>query len=179
MREFRMAQAQIKIMADELAIQAIGSSLDKFGLLNICNIEQHDSNDVVVQCCAYNKVFSAPVRMGEILDQVRAYQDKLLKQKSSIIDFGAGKLNTALGVFYLQGGQEVILTEKEIEILVYLYENKDSVISREELLERVWNYAKDVETHTLETHIYRLRQKIEADPTDPQILKTKDNGYSV
>ena len=174
-----MAQNIITIMADEPAIKALASSLDKFGLSNICNIDQHDNKDIIVRCCANEKTFKTPSRIGKIIDQIIIFQHKLSEQKSLIIDIGGGKLNTSLGVLSIDNGEDIILTEKEVEILVYLHENKGKVVTREELLNHVWSYAKDVETHTLETHIYRLRQKIEIDPTNPQILKTKENGYSV
>jgi len=174
-----MVQNIITIMADEPAIKALTYSLDKFGLSNICEVEQHDNMDIILQCCTNKKVFKAPSRIGEIIDQIRIYKHKLLEQKALNFSIGNGRINTSLGVFYLDNGEDITLTEKEVEILTYLYENKGKVVTREELLERVWNYAKDVETHTLETHIYRLRQKIEIDPTSPKILKTKENGYSV
>ncbi|NQZ14120.1 MAG: winged helix-turn-helix domain-containing protein [Alphaproteobacteria bacterium] len=71
----------------------------------------------------------------------------------------------------------IILTEKERDILVFLSNSGELPVGKDELLHKIWNYAPDLETHTLETHIYRLRKKIEADPTNPKILITENDGY--
>ena len=73
--------------------------------------------------------------------------------------------------------QKVRLTEKETSILKYLYRSGDKVVSRDTLLNEVWGYNAGVTTHTLETHVYRLRQKIEADPSNAEILVTETGGY--
>ena len=69
------------------------------------------------------------------------------------------------------------LTEKETAILKYLYRTGDKVVSRDVLLNEVWGYNAGVTTHTLETHIYRLRQKIEPDPSNAKLLVTEPGGY--
>jgi len=69
------------------------------------------------------------------------------------------------------------LTDKETAILKYLYRAGDKVVSREVLLDEVWGYSANVTTHTLETHVYRLRQKIEPDPSNVTILITEPGGY--
>ena len=76
-----------------------------------------------------------------------------------------------------EGGQKVRLTEKETSILKYLYRAGSRVVSRDTLLSEVWGYNAGVTTHTLETHIYRLRQKIERNPSEAQILVTEPGGY--
>jgi DNA-binding response OmpR family regulator len=76
-----------------------------------------------------------------------------------------------------KGVAEIRLTEKEKEILVFLHEHTGQPVLREDLLHAVWGYGSDIETHTLETHIYRLRQKIEKDPARPEILLTSEVGY--
>jgi DNA-binding response OmpR family regulator len=74
---------------------------------------------------------------------------------------------------------KVRLTEKETAIIKFLYLANGGVVSRDQLLVEVWGYNADITTHTLETHVYRLRQKIEEDPSNAKILVTKPNGYSV
>jgi DNA-binding response OmpR family regulator len=74
-------------------------------------------------------------------------------------------------------GKKVPLTARETDLLKYLYRAGDRIVARDMLLDDVWNYKRDVTTHTLETHIYRLRQKIEADPDHPKILLTEPGGY--
>jgi DNA-binding response OmpR family regulator len=76
-------------------------------------------------------------------------------------------------------GSKVRLTEKETSILRYLYRFGQQPVSRETLLQEVWGYNSGVTTHTLETHIYRLRQKLEKDVATPAILVTEAGGYNL
>ena len=78
-----------------------------------------------------------------------------------------------------EDGSKVRLTEKETAILKYLYRAEQKVITRDVLLEEVWGYNSGVTTHTLETHIYRLRQKIEKDPSNAALLVTESGGYKL
>ncbi len=73
--------------------------------------------------------------------------------------------------------RKVRLSEKETSILKYLYRSGSNVVGRETLLREVWRYNSRVTTHTLETHVYRLRQKIEADPSNAELLVTEPDGY--
>ena len=69
------------------------------------------------------------------------------------------------------------LTEKEVAIVQYLYKIKGRIVTKTELLQEVWGYSPDVTTHTIETHIYRLRQKVEHDNPSSQLILTEDGGY--
>jgi DNA-binding response OmpR family regulator len=69
------------------------------------------------------------------------------------------------------------LTQKEAEMIEYLWENKDRIISKEELLKEIFGYKEGVETHTVETHIYKLRQKINDDENG--LIYTKEGGYTI
>jgi DNA-binding response OmpR family regulator len=73
----------------------------------------------------------------------------------------------------------VRLTDKETAILKYLYRAGDKAVAREKLLDEVWGYNAAVTTHTLETHVYRLRQKIEEDPSTAKLLVTEAGGYKL
>jgi DNA-binding response OmpR family regulator len=73
--------------------------------------------------------------------------------------------------------KKIRLTEKETNILKVLYRAPDGVVPRDVLLHEVWGYNAGVTTHTLETHIYRLRQKIEPDPSNARLLVTESGGY--
>jgi DNA-binding response OmpR family regulator len=75
----------------------------------------------------------------------------------------------------VDGTRKIRLTEKETDILRYL-RTAPGIVPRQTLLGEVWGYGPQVATHTLETHIYRLRKKIETDPDAP-ILVTEDGGY--
>ena len=76
-------------------------------------------------------------------------------------------------------GVKLRLTEKEAAILRYLHRAEQQPVARETLLKHVWGYNANVTTHTLETHIYRLRQKIENNPAEAQLLVTEGGGYKL
>ena len=73
--------------------------------------------------------------------------------------------------------RKIRLTAKETALLKFLYRAGDMVVSRDVLLGEVWGYNAAVTTHTLETHVYRLHQKIERDPNNAEILVTEPGGY--
>ncbi len=123
--------------------------------------------------------FPKPVRIGAVGD---VFERLIKKQNRSAvpdkISIGSWMLDVLHNVLISDAsGDEVRLTEKEKEILVFLHKHTGQSVSRENLLHAVWGYAKDIETHTLETHIYRLRQKIENDSAEPEILLTTETGY--
>ena len=74
-------------------------------------------------------------------------------------------------------GSDIELTDRETDILAYLARHGDEGVSRDKLLKNVWRYQSGIETHTLEPHIYRLRQKIEKNADAPEILLTSEQGY--
>jgi DNA-binding response OmpR family regulator len=77
------------------------------------------------------------------------------------------------------GKKKIRLTDKEASILKYLFRAGDRPVARDVLLNEVWGYNAGVTTHTLETHIYRLRQKIEKDPSQAELLITETGGYKL
>lgn len=115
------------------------------------------------------------IRIGTILDQLRHPANRLMKAGTAV---GLGTMMFFPAESYLKAGDDIIrLTEKERDILLILIEADGRVISRDNLLHTVWGYASGVETHTLETHIYRLRHKIEPSPGKPVLLVTAGEGY--
>lgn len=74
-------------------------------------------------------------------------------------------------------GRTVRLTERETQILQALIAARATGLSRQDLLQQVWQYHPDVDSHTLETHIHKLRQKVEQDPANPEILLTERGHY--
>ena len=82
-------------------------------------------------------------------------------------------------VMMLGNKTKVELTGKEVDILKCLISSGEEAVDRDKLLKQVWNYSSDVTTHTLETHIYRLRQKLEADPSIPRLIISQAGGFSI
>lgn len=120
---------------------------------------------------------SGPVRLGSLLQRIRA---RASGASVAIITLGRFIFDPADSVLIpVEEGDDIVLTEKEVAILSCLAAAEGALISRRDLLTKVWGYAEGVETHTLETHIYRLRQKLEHDPAKPEILLTEEQGYSL
>jgi DNA-binding response OmpR family regulator len=111
------------------------------------------------------------------LARVRAQLRQHELSEEAVFPIGPYSFQPAHKVLLDENEKKIRLTEKETAILKYLYRTGDSVVSREKLLKEVWGYHAEVTTHTLETHIYRLRQKIERDPSNAEILITEKGGY--
>ena len=121
---------------------------------------------------------SKPFRLGVLVARLRAHMRQHEQSEDAVFTIGrysfrpAGKL-----LLDSQSGEKVRLTEKETAILKFLYRAGAKVVNRETLLSEVWGYNSGVTTHTLETHVYRLRQKMERDPSDAVMLVTEPGGY--
>lgn len=118
-------------------------------------------------------VSASDYRLGSLLDTLKRERRGAHSAKVTV---GPYVLDIDEQVL-LSGARQVRLTEKESVILMVLAEQKGGLVDRDDLLARVWGYGENIETHTLETHIYRLRQKIEDDPAAPEILLTAERGY--
>ncbi|PCI55434.1 MAG: hypothetical protein COB36_07370 [Alphaproteobacteria bacterium] len=169
----------IEICADKTICDTLKSYLQRHGLIDLCGFQERADahHDMTLRYKNQEKRYTTPVRLGEILDQIASYETKA-QRRATFPQFAKYTLDPHQGTF-TSAHKTITLTEKEVAILVHLHEHKGQVITRDALLHAVWNYAQGVETHTLETHIYRLRQKIEDDPTQPKILITEDDGYKV
>jgi len=122
-------------------------------------------------------VFVQPLRLGLLLDRIVRHG---AVRHGSGFSLGSYLVSPDTGTLTEEkSGKVVTLTEKERHILLKLYERRGKTVDRRELLDDIWGYAEGIETHTLETHIYRLRQKIEDDPAKPQWLLTDEEGYKL
>lgn len=119
-----------------------------------------------------------PMKAANLADFIKKQVKSALSPEDRI-EIGGGTLDMRESLWLSGNGEAVRLTDKEAGILSCLAQAKGAAVGRQELLDRVWAYAEGVETHTLETHIYRLRQKIEPDPANPVVLLTAEQGYSV
>ena len=125
-----------------------------------------------------NDYIVKPFRLGVLLARIRAQLRQHEQSEHAVFTIGSYSFRPAAKLMVDgENGQKVRLTEKEIAILKYLYRTRDKVVSRDVLLDEVWGYNAGVTTHTLETHIYKLRQKIEHDPTNAKLLMTEPGGY--
>ncbi|MBN2751909.1 MAG: response regulator transcription factor [Rhodospirillaceae bacterium] len=122
-------------------------------------------------------VLAKPFRMGVLLARLRALVRVFENSDEAVLTIGPYTFQPASKHLVEDDERIIRLTEKEASILKYLYRAGDTMVSREVLLHEVWGYNPAVTTHTLETHVYRLRQKIEKDPSDAKILVTDSGGY--
>jgi DNA-binding response OmpR family regulator len=127
------------------------------------------ANDYVV------KPFKFAVLLARIRAQLRQYE----ASEDAVFQIGPYTFRPGAKLLVSEKGSKLKLTEKETAILRFLYRAGQRVVGREVLLAEVWGYNSNVTTHTLETHIYRLRQKIEANPSHARILVTEPGGYKL
>ena len=119
------------------------------------------------------KPFKFPVLLARIRSQLRQHE----QSEDAVFKLGPYSFRPALKLLVCADDTKIRLTEKETNILKFLYRAPIPVVPRDMLLQEVWGYNAAVTTHTLETHIYRLRQKIEPDPANVQLLLTETGGY--
>ncbi len=119
------------------------------------------------------KPFKFPVLLARIRAQLRTHE----QSEDAIFQLGPYTFKPAQKLLVTEDDKKVRLTEKETNILKFLYRSSEGVVPRDVLLHEVWGYNAGVTTHTLETHIYRLRQKIEPDPAQARLLVTESGGY--
>ncbi|NYZ13057.1 response regulator transcription factor [Azospirillum sp. RWY-5-1] len=125
-----------------------------------------------------NDYIVKPFRLGVLLARLRAQLRQFEQSEDAVFTLGPYTFRPSAKLLLDETGKrKVRLTEKETAILKYLYRSGDRVVGRDTLLGEVWGYNAGVTTHTLETHVYRLRQKIERDPSNAEILVTESGGY--
>ncbi|MEO9516726.1 MAG: response regulator transcription factor [Paracoccaceae bacterium] len=119
------------------------------------------------------KPFKFPVLLARIRAQLRQHE----QSEDAVFTLGPYTFKPAMKMLMSEDDRKIRLTEKETNILKFLYRSPEGVVARDILLHEVWGYNAGVTTHTLETHIYRLRQKIEPDPSNARLLVTESGGY--
>ena len=139
--------------------------------------QDSDADTVLGLDSGANDYVTKPFRFAVLLARIRAHLRSHEQSEDAVFQIGPYSFRPAGKVLIDPKGKKVRLTEKETNILKYLYRAGAKPVSREELLTEVWGYNAGVTTHTLETHIYRLRQKIEPEPGQARLLLTDAGGY--
>jgi DNA-binding response OmpR family regulator len=139
----------------------------------------HDSDaDTILGLDAgANDYVTKPFRFPVLLARIRAQLRQHEQSEDAVFQLGPYTFKPAMKMLLTEDDRKIRLTEKETNILKFLYRAQDGVVARDILLHEVWGYNAGVTTHTLETHIYRLRQKIEPDPANARLLVTESGGY--
>ncbi|HRK23337.1 MAG TPA: response regulator transcription factor [Beijerinckiaceae bacterium] len=126
-----------------------------------------------------NDYVTKPFRFAVLLARIRAHLRQHAASEDAVFAIGPYTFRPGAKLLVTTKGSKLRLTEKETAILRYLYRADQKVVPRDVLLQEVWGYNSNVTTHTLETHIYRLRQKIEPNSGHARLLVTEGGGYKL
>ncbi|MEQ8402092.1 MAG: response regulator transcription factor [Roseitalea porphyridii] len=138
-----------------------------------------DSDTILGLEAGANDYVTKPFKFAVLLARIRAQLRQHEQSEDATFAVGPYTFTPSQKMLVDGNGRKIRLTEKEASIIKYLYRSGAQVVTRDTLLEEVWGYNSGVTTHTLETHVYRLRQKIEADPSNAAILVTESGGYKL
>ncbi|MEM6546119.1 MAG: response regulator transcription factor [Pseudomonadota bacterium] len=136
-----------------------------------------DSDTILGLDAGANDYVTKPFKFAVLLARIRAQLRQHEQSEDAVFSLGPYSFRPGAKLLVDESDRKVRLTEKETNILKFLYRAGGRMVDRETLLREVWGYNAGVTTHTLETHIYRLRQKIEPDPSNASILLTETGGY--
>ena len=136
-----------------------------------------DTDTILGLDAGANDYVCKPFKFFVLLSRIRALLRQHEQSENATFSLGPYTFKPASKILITENEEKVRLTEKETNILKFLYRSKDGMVARDVLLHEVWGYNANVTTHTLETHIYRLRQKIELDPRNARLLITEQGGY--
>ncbi len=136
-----------------------------------------DSDTILGLNAGANDYITKPFKFPVLLARIRAQLRQHEQSEDAIFTLGPYTFKPAVKMLLAGDDKKIRLTEKETNILKFLYRATEGVVPRDTLLHEVWGYNAGVTTHTLETHIYRLRQKIEPDPSHASLLVTESGGY--
>ncbi len=136
-----------------------------------------DADTVLGLDSGANDYINKPFRFAVLLARIRAHMRQHDASNDAVFQIGPYSFKPGSKLLVAESGQKIRLTEKETAIIRFLHRANPDVVTRETLLREVWGYNANVTTHTLETHIYRLRQKIERDPSNARTLITESGGY--
>ncbi|HAY48708.1 MULTISPECIES: response regulator transcription factor [Thalassospira] len=139
-----------------------------------------DSDTILGLESGANDYVTKPFRLNVLLARIRAHIRQHEQSEDAVFVIGPYSFQPSAKILIETATEKKVrLTEKETSILKFLFRAGDKPVTRETLLDEVWGYNAGVTTHTLETHVYRLRQKIEKDPSNAAILITEPGGYKL
>ena len=132
------------------------------------------------QASPFINYVSKPFVLSSFLNLIKSALNFMLVSNGGIISFNSYELSPLeKEIKNLKINEKVKLTEREVSIILYLYKMKNKTTTKSEFLREVWGYNPDASTHTIETHIYRLRQKIEKNKDWPELISTENGGYKL
>ena len=141
--------------------------------------QDSDADTILGLDAGANDYVTKPFRFAVLLARIRSQLRQHEQSEDAVFAIGPYSFKPASKLLVDESERKIRLTEKETSILKFLYRAGEKVVTRDVLLHEVWGYNAKVTTHTLETHIYRLRQKIETDPSQSELLLTEAGGYKL
>jgi DNA-binding response OmpR family regulator len=138
-----------------------------------------DSDTILGLEAGANDYVTKPFRFAVLLARIRAHLRQHEHSEDAVFKVGPYSFKPSAKLLVREDNRKVRLTENETAIIKFLLRSGEQIGSRDVLLQDVWGYNAGVTTHTLETHVYRLRQKIERDPSHAEILVTEGGGYKL
>ena len=138
-----------------------------------------DADTILGLDAGANDYITKPFKISILLARLRAHLRQHEQSDDAVFTIGPYQFQPSAKLLVSIEKRKIRLTEKETAILKYLYRAGNQMIKRETLLNEVWGYNAAVTTHTLETHVYRLRRKMEQDPSEAHILVTVPGGYQL
>ncbi len=139
---------------------------------------ESDADTILGLDAGANDYITKPFRLGVLLAHLRAQLRQHEQSEDAVFTIGPYSFQPSTKMLVeAESEKKVKLTEMEAAVLKYLCRSGGKMVPRQTLLNDVWGYKSGVTTHTLETHVYRLRQKIEEDPSKAAILLTVPGGY--
>lgn len=141
----------------------------------ICLLSKNEGVDVHLPEV---KTIQKPFALTDFMHVLQSAQNLMNACLEGHLKFNVYELDLSFKVLTnTLNAEKIKLTEREADILGFLYKKKNIPTQKNELLQYVWKYHPDATTHTVETHIYRLRQKVEKNKDFPQLIATKNGGY--
>ena len=149
----------------------------KAPIILLTGAAQEEEHQVQGLDAGANDYVLKPFKFSVLLARIRAHLRSHEASEDAVFRIGPYDFRPSMRLLVDMAQKKIRLTDKETSILRYLYRSGEKPVGREELLREVWGYNSNVTTHTLETHVYRLRQKIEPDAQSPKLLITETGGY--
>lgn len=126
------------------------------------------------------KYIQKPFVLNNFLNMMKSAINFILVSDAGIVNFNTYELSPLeKEIKNLKTGEKTKLTEREVSMILYLYKMKGKTTTKSAFLKEVWGYNPDASTHTIETHIYRLRQKVEKNKDWPELISTENGGYKL
>ncbi|MBR2299936.1 MAG: response regulator transcription factor [Alphaproteobacteria bacterium] len=136
--------------------------------------------DKKIEETPFLKCLQKPFSLAVFLNLMQSVLNFVLASSAAVLHFnGYALAPLEKELKNLKTGESIKLTEREVSMILYLHKMKGKPISKTEFLQEVWGYNPDASTHTIETHIYRLRQKVEKDENWPELISTENGGYKL